>query len=174
MGLSGLRVSGLQSDGVAHVQAEDATSDPSTALPSAMTIEMLRQPDAFAALFAARHIQQAEFRLHYRAAPAEWLQVGAARSRCWLGLVIPKKFCKAAVRRNLIKRVMRQAMRDLRLPELAQLQAPVLMLRLTRKLPADFRSARSPALLAYVQQAVNALLQAWIERTVIVTGRSSA
>ena len=83
MGLSGLRVSGLQSDGVAQAQAEDATSDSSTALPSAMTIEMLRQPEAFAALFAARHIQQAEFRLHYRAAPAEWLQVGAAPSRCF-------------------------------------------------------------------------------------------
>ncbi|MFZ5577152.1 MAG: ribonuclease P protein component [Pseudomonadota bacterium] len=139
-----------------------------------MNIEMLRQPDAFAALFAARYFQQAEFRLHYRAAPAEWLQGDAAPRCCWLGLVIPKKFCKAAVRRNLIKRVMRQALRELHLPEFAQMQSPVLMLRLTRKLPTDFRSARSPALLAYVQQAVNALLKAWIERTVILAERGSA
>lgn len=139
-----------------------------------MNIEMLRQPEMFAALFAARYVQQAEFRLHYRAAPAAWSEVAAAPSRCWLGLVIPKKFCKPAVRRNLIKRVMRQALRDLRLPETARLQAPLLMLRLTRKLPAEFRSARSPALLAYVRQAVNALLQTWIERTVILIERGSA
>ena len=139
-----------------------------------MNIDMLRQPDAFAALFAARYVQRDEFRLHYRAVPGEWDGTASTASRCWLGLVIPKKFCKAAVRRNLIKRVMRQALRDLHLPEAAQMQAPVLMLRLTRKLPTDFRSARSPALLAYVQQAVNALLQAWIERTVISTERSSA
>ncbi|OZB49980.1 MAG: ribosomal protein S5 domain 2-like protein [Thiomonas sp. 15-63-373] len=142
-------------------------------------LEMLRQPEAFAAMFAARYAQQAEFRLHYRAAPTEWVPDAApasAQPRCWLGLVIPKKFCKPkpAVRRNLIKRVMRQALRELRLPSEAQLQAPVLMLRLTRKLPAEFRSARSPVLLAYVQQAVNALLKSWIERTVVVTGRSAA
>jgi ribonuclease P protein component len=135
---------------------------------NALKVEMLRQPEAFAASFAARYAQQAEFRLHYRAAPTEWLGATSAPRLCWLGLVIPKKFCKPAVRRNLIKRVMRQALRELALPPLAVMQAPVLMLRLTRKLPADFRSARSPALLAYVQQAVNALLRSWIERAVVV------
>ena len=127
---------------------------------------MLRQPDAFAACFAARSVQQAEFRLHFRAAPEEWNSSQIGQPQCWLGLVIPKKFCKPAVRRNLIKRVMRQALRELDLPEGTVLQAPVLMLRLTRKLPAEFRSARSAALLAYVRQAVNALLASWVECTV--------
>jgi len=131
-----------------------------------MQLAMLRQPDAFAACFAARFVQRAEFRLHYRPAPAGWGRPDAVAQTCWLGLVIPKKLCKAAVRRNLIKRVMRQSLRQLQLPVSAVMRAPVLMLRLTRKLPADFRSARSPALLAYVRQVVNALLQDWIDRTV--------
>ncbi|MGC9161930.1 MAG: ribonuclease P protein component [Thiomonas sp.] len=129
---------------------------------------MLRQPDAFAACFSAPFIQQAEFRLHFRAAPNEWNFPQEGQPQCWLGLVVPKKFCKPAVRRNLIKRVMRQALRELDLPQGAVLKAPVLMLRLTRKLPAEFRSARSAALLAYVRQAVNALLASWVERTVDV------
>ncbi|MGE0073071.1 MAG: ribonuclease P protein component [Thiomonas sp.] len=133
-----------------------------------MQLAMLRQPDAFAACFASRYVQYAEFRLHYRPAPAEWSSLDAVAQTCWLGLVIPKKFCKAAVRRNLIKRVMRQSLRQLQLPGSAVMRAPVLMLRLTRSLPADFHSASSPALLAYVRQAVNALLQDWIERTVCV------
>lgn len=149
-------------------------TDQLTGRQCALRIEMMRQPDAFAGTFAARYAQQAEFRLYYRAAPTDWRSAVPDRQACWLGLVIPKKFCKPAVRRNLIKRVMRQALRELRLPSAASLQAPVLMLRLTRKLPAEFRSARSPALLAYVQQAVNALLRAWIERTVVVSERGVA
>ncbi|MGC9184057.1 MAG: ribonuclease P protein component [Thiomonas sp.] len=135
---------------------------------------MLRQPEAFAACFTARYAQQAEFRLHYRAVSADASPTESGPEHCWLGLVIPKKFCKPAVRRNLIKRVMRQALRELRLPPGARSQAPVLMLRLTRKLPAEFRSARSPALLAYVQQAVNALLKSWVERTVVVSEQGLA
>lgn len=131
-----------------------------------VSIDMLRQPEAFAACFAARYAQAAEFRLHYRAAPPEWTAAASRPMTCWLGLVIPKKFCKPAVRRNLIKRVMRQTLRELRLPAGAELRAPVLMLRLTRKLPPEFRSAASPALRAHVQHAVNALLGAWVERTV--------
>jgi ribonuclease P protein component len=135
---------------------------------------MLRQPEAFAACFVARYAQQAEFRLHYRAISAELSAAGFGPEQCWLGLVIPKKFCKPAVRRNLIKRVMRQALRELHLPTGAKSQAPVLMLRLTRNLPTEFRSARSPALLAYVQQAVNALLKSWVERTVVVSEQGLA
>ncbi|OYV39222.1 MAG: ribosomal protein S5 domain 2-like protein [Thiomonas sp. 20-64-5] len=152
----------------------EAAVDQRTESQNSLKIDMLRQPEAFAACFAARYAQQAEFRLHYRAAPVEWsAQVPGAR-QCWLGLVIPKKFCKAAVRRNLIKRVMRQALRELCLPACAALQAPVLMLRLTRKLPTAFRSARSPALLAYVRQMVNALLKSWVERTVVMSEQGLA
>jgi len=149
-------------------------ADPRLERHSPLKVDMLRQPEAFAASFAARYAQQAEFRLHYRAAPAEWLVATNGPRLCWLGLVVPKKFCKPAVRRNLIKRVMRQALREVSLPPTALMQAPVLMLRLTRKLPAEFRSARSPALLAYVQQAVNALLRSWIERTVVLSEQSLA
>lgn len=149
-------------------------SDQRTERPNFLKVDMLRQPEAFAACFAARYAQQAEFRLHYRAAPVELGAPLPGARQCWLGLVIPKKFCKPAVRRNLIKRVMRQALRELCLPAPAVLQAPILMLRLTRKLPAEFRSARSPALLAYVQQVVNALLKSWIERTVVVSEQGVA
>jgi ribonuclease P protein component len=132
---------------------------------------MLRQPRAFAACFSARYFQQAEFRLHYcTALESSTVQHGAA-PQCWLGLVIPKKFCKPAVRRNLIKRVIRQALRDLQLPAEARLQAPVLMFRLTHKLPVHFRSARSAALLDHVRHAVDALLAMWLERTVVLPQR---
>lgn len=177
LGLNDLRLAALRAADIDLSTVGDVMADQPISRSGTLHLEMLRQPEAFAAMFAARYAQQAEFRLHYRAAPTEWVQDAApasAQPRCWLGLVIPKKFCKPAVRRNLIKRVMRQALRELRLPSEAQLQAPVLMLRLTRKLPAEFRSARSPVLLAYVQQAVNALLKSWIERTVVVTGRSAA
>ena len=146
-----------------------------------LRIDILRQPEAFAACFAARYAQYGEFRLHYRAAFPEAVpsssrpaQQEPRRQVCWLGLVVPKKFCKPAVRRNLIKRTMRQALRDLRLPETGVLQAPVLMLRLTRKLPAEFHSARSSVLAKYVGDAVNALVTAWIERTLVLPESGAA
>lgn len=139
-----------------------------------LRIRVLRRPEQFSACFSARSVQHGEFRLHYRAALDAETRDGPAGLACWLGLVVPKKFCKQAVRRNLIKRAMRQALRDLRLPQSGRLQAPVLMLRLTRKLPAEFRSARSPALAAYVRAAVNDLVAAWIQRSLIVAERGAA
>ncbi len=135
-------------------------------------VRKLRRPDSFAASFAAPSVQSAEFRLHYRG----WLAVdreaalAAASSEpaLGLGLVIPKKWCKPAVRRNLIKRAMRQVLREWDFPTGAQVQSPVLMLRLTCRLPADFRSAASPALRQYVRQQLQGLLRAWERRAVVL------
>ncbi len=140
--------------------------------PTRLRLLTLRRPDQFSACFAARWVQHAEFRLHYRGALPD--EVGDTMiGACWLGLVVPKKFCKSAVRRNLIKRAMRQALRDLRLPQSSGLRAPVVMLRLMRKLPGEFRSARSPALARYVHTAVNAMVAEWVQRSLIMAERST-
>ena len=129
-------------------------------------VRMLRQPDAFAACFGARYVQAAEFRLHYRPAQPGECEPGPRGPGCCLGLVVPKKFCKSAVRRNLIKRSMRQALREVDLPSGARMQAPVLMLRLTRKLPPEFDSAASAPLRRHVRDAIGAMLTGWMERGV--------
>lgn len=134
-------------------------------------VRALRRPQSFAASFAAPSLQSGEFRLHYRS----WLAVDHAAAQVpvpsepalGLGLVIPKKWCKSAVRRNLIKRAVRQALREWDFPPAVQVQSPVLLLRLTRKLPPDFRSAASPALRRYVREQIDRLLRAWARRSLV-------
>ena len=130
-------------------------------------VRMLREPEAFSACFGARYVQAAEFRLHYRSAAAGECETGSGDPVCCLGLVVPKKLCKPAVRRNLIKRAMRQALREVEIPAGAQLRAPVLMLRLSRKFPPDFHSAASEPLRRHVQDSIATLLAGWIERGVV-------
>lgn len=135
-------------------------------------VRKLRRPESFAASFTAPSVQAAEFKLHYR----DWLAAdretaptpGPSAQALGLGLVIPKKWCKPAVRRNLIKRAMRQALREWEFPAAAEVHSPVLMLRLTRRLPPDFRSAASPALRQYVREQIDRLLRAWARRAVVV------
>jgi ribonuclease P protein component len=78
---------------------------------------------------------------------------------CVLGFVLPKRVCKHAVRRNLIRRIMREGLRK----HLLQasdwpLEPPVLVLKLTRKLPETFASARSLPLGRHLRLQVQSLL----------------
>lgn len=84
---------------------------------------------------------------------------------CVLGFVLPKRVCKHAVRRNLIRRVMREGLRNhlLQAPDWP-VEPPVLVLKLTRKLPERFSSAGSSPLGHYVRQQVQALLSQYSAR----------
>ncbi|SCC91353.1 conserved hypothetical protein [Thiomonas sp. X19] len=153
----------------------------------------LDQPQSFLASLRAPGLQAQEFRLHHRsllALEAERLGLtppnparpdtessiaGAAPVRpgaspmaprcCVLGFVLPKRVCKHAVRRNLIRRHMREGLRAhlLQAPDWP-LEPPVLVLKLTRKLPETFSSARSPLLGRYVRQQLQALLSQYSAR----------
>ena len=113
----------------------------------------------------ASAVQASEFRLHRREVtvddriPAQVSQDPPSRS-CVVGFVVPKRYCRHAVRRNLIRRVMREALRA-HIREAAQWPAdpPVLVFRLVRALPASFISASSPALRRHVGESAQALLR---------------
>jgi ribonuclease P protein component len=100
----------------------------------------------------------------------------AARRACVLGFVLPKRMCKHAVRRNLIRRVMREGLRKhlLQAPDWP-LEPPVLVLKLSRKLPETFTSAKSRLLGIYVRQQLQALLRQYsarLARQALVSGSS--
>ena len=92
LSLNDLRLAALRAADIDLSTVGDVMADQPISRSGTLHLEMLRQPEAFAAMFAARYAQQAEFRLHYRAAPSDWVQNGtpaSAQPRCWLGLVIP-------------------------------------------------------------------------------------
>jgi ribonuclease P protein component len=86
----------------------------------------LTKTDEYSSVFGFRRaVKSAHFLLHYRPrAPEEGLQLTAR-----LGVVVPKRLLKAAVRRNLVKRLGREQFRLLR----PQLPARDLILRLAVK-----------------------------------------
>ena len=127
----------------------------------------LTRPESFSASLRGQGVRGPEFYLHHRAAlDADGIQPGACTRECVLGFVVPKRLCKQAVRRNLIRRVMREALRevmrqdDLRWPS----PAPVLVLKLTRKLPDSFVSASSRNLMRYVRTQIQHLLRQYHAR----------
>ncbi|MBW4048783.1 MAG: ribonuclease P protein component [Proteobacteria bacterium] len=127
----------------------------------------LTRPESFSASLRGRGVRGQELYLHHRAAlDADGIQLGACTRECVLGFVVPKRLCKQAVRRNLIRRVMREALRevmhqdDLRWPS----PTPVLVLKLTRKLPESFVSANSRNLMRYVRTQIQLLLRQYHER----------
>ncbi len=149
----------------------------------------LDRPQSFLLSLRAPGLQAQEFRLHHRsllALEAEHLGLTSpdatrqatqpsiagspdagfrAVRGCVLGFVLPKRVCKHAVRRNLIRRHMREGLREHLLQALDwPPQPPVLVLKLTRKLPETFGSARSPRLGSYVRRQLQALLHQYSAR----------
>lgn len=110
----------------------------------------LHRPQSFASSLRAPALRAGELRLHFRTlVDSDQVDPGAA---CVIGFVLPKRYCKHAVRRNMIRRVFRARLRE-RLAELptdiADI-APVLVLRLAERFPAEFSSADSPPLRRHV------------------------
>ena len=125
----------------------------------------LSRPSGFMASLRAPGVQASEFRLHRREAavddrlPQPPSEDPPARS-CVVGFVVPKRFCRHAVRRNLVRRVMREALRaHVREAQVWPADPPVLVFRLMRALPADFVSASSPKLRQYVRECAQELLR---------------
>ena len=124
----------------------------------------LLRPESFGASLRARWVQAGEFRLHYRSASEQdALPEPTAQVACAVGFVLPKRQCKHAVRRNLIRRVARERLREyLRSHPREPGQAlPVLVLRLQSRLDARWRSAQSDALRRYLHQTLAQLLSEW-------------
>lgn len=95
----------------------------------------LTKTDEYSSVFGFRRaLKSPHFLLHYRPRAEE---EGESWSVPRLGIVVPKRLVKAAVRRNLIKRLGRERFRLLR----QQLPARDLVLRLNAKLPAFDRKA---------------------------------
>ncbi len=132
----------------------------------AVRLLAVSRPESYSASLRARWVQAGEFRLHYRDACVEdALPDPGARPCCALGFVLPKRQCRHAARRNLIRRVAREALRDaLRARGVAQdasAAVPVLVLRLQSRLGEQWVSAQSPALRRYLRQTLSQLLADW-------------
>ncbi len=128
----------------------------------------LMRPESFSASLRGRGVRGQDFYLHHRmAVDADGIQPGPWDRQCVLGFVVPKRLCKQAVRRNLIRRVMREALREvMRRDDLSWTgPTPVLVLKLTRKLPDSFVSANSRSLMQYVRTQIQQLLRQYRERT---------
>ena len=124
----------------------------------------LLRPESFGASLRARWVQAGEFRLHYRgASEQDALIEPTAQAACAVGFVLPKRQCKHAARRNLIRRIARERLRaHLREhPGEAGQALPVLVLRLQSRLDARWRSAQSDALRRYLHQTLGQLLAEW-------------
>ena len=138
----------------------------------------LLRPESFGASLRARWVQAGEFRLHYRGASAQDALIEpTAQAACAVGFVLPKRQCKHAARRNLIRRIARERLRaHLREHPRQPGQAlPVLVLRLQAKLDARWRSAQSKALRDYLHQTIARLLAEWEpkrQRTAALPGDS--
>ncbi|MBW7901887.1 MAG: ribonuclease P protein component [Rhodocyclaceae bacterium] len=92
----------------------------------------LTKTDEYSSVFGFRRaLKSPHFLLHYR--PRAAGEDASAR----LGIVVPKRLVKAAVRRNLIKRIGRERFRLLR----SRLPAQDLVLRLNAKLQPIDRKA---------------------------------
>jgi len=92
----------------------------------------LTKTDEYSSVFGFRRaLKSPHFLLHYRP------RNGDEGSWARLGVVVPKRLIKSAVRRNLVKRISRELFRTLRW----QLPARDLVLRLNAKLqPLDRRA----------------------------------
>ena len=124
----------------------------------------LLRPESFGASLRARWVQAGEFRLHYRSASEhDALTEPTAQAACAVGFVLPKRQCRHAARRNLIRRIARERFRaHLRAhPRQPGQPLPVLVLRLQAKLDPRWRSAQSDALREYLHQAIGRLLSEW-------------
>ncbi|MFA7292920.1 MAG: ribonuclease P protein component [Rhodocyclaceae bacterium] len=97
----------------------------------------LTKTDEYSSVFGFRRaVRSTHFLLHYRPRTLEdGLQPADLTAR--LGVVVPKRFLKAAVRRNLVKRIGREQFRLLR----SQLPQSDLILRLAVKPAALDRKA---------------------------------
>lgn len=146
---------------------------PDAAAPAKL-LALLR-PESFGASLRARWVQAGEFRLHYRElSPEDRLPEATAQAACAVGFVLPKRLCKQAARRNLIRRVARERLRahlgeqlgeQLREHARAPGQAlPVLVLRLQARLDPSWRSAQSEPLRRYLHETMARLLAQWSER----------
>lgn len=132
----------------------------------------LSRPESFLVSLRGPSVCAEEFRLHFREAREhdvanDVLQSSDSSGRiCVFGFVLPKRLCKHAVRRNLIRRVTRECLREhLRTAPLwPSAPPPVLVLKLTRKLPETFVSASSPALGRYVRARIQVLLNLYAGR----------
>ncbi|MDR2000893.1 MAG: ribonuclease P protein component [Zoogloeaceae bacterium] len=93
-------------------------------------LDRLHRPAEFSAVMASRaRTIGGCFELRYRRRPLT--AAGQPVDRARLGLIIPKRFAKRAVLRNLLKRLAREAFRHTRLP-------PVdIVLRLAKAPAAD-------------------------------------
>ena len=134
------------------------------------TLLALHRPESFAASFRARWVQAGEFRLHYRSAvAADALPEPTPQHACAVGFVLPKRQCRHAARRNLIRRIAREHIRRHLLehgvaPEPVTGQAlslPVLVLRQQARLGPQWVSAQSPALRRYLHETLGRLLDEW-------------
>ena len=127
-------------------------------------LQALLRPESFGASLRARWVQAGEFRLHYRSASEQdALPEPTAQLACAVGFVLPKRQCKHAARRNLIRRVARERLRAHMLahPREPGQALPVLVLRLHSRLDARWRSAQSDALRRYLHQTLGLLLSEW-------------
>lgn len=131
----------------------------------------LLRPESFGASLRARWVQAGEFRLHYRElSPEDRLPEATAQAACAVGFVLPKRLCKQAARRNLIRRVARERLRahlGEQLGEHARAPGqalPVLVLRLQARLDPSWRSAQSEPLRRYLHETMARLLAQWSER----------
>ncbi len=124
----------------------------------------LTRPESFQAGLRAPGVQVDALRVQYRA--LRDIDRAPGQPACMVGFVLPKRLCRAAVRRNLIRRVMRAVLRDaLRDPPTARaLGGRALIVRLTDRLPPQFVSAASPALRAYLRVSAQQLLQLLLRR----------
>ena len=125
----------------------------------------LSRPESFAASFRARWVQAGEFRLHYRSVvAADALPEPTPQPACAVGFVLPKRQCRHAARRNLIRRIARERIRA-HLREhghaLAGQAPPVLVLRQQARLGDAWVSAQAPALRRYLHEVLTRLLEQW-------------
>ena len=131
---------------------------------AAIRLHPLTRPESFQAGLRAPGVQVGALRLQYRGVLA--CDRAPATPACMVGFVLPKRWCRYAVRRNLLRRVWREALREaLRdAATAAALADTTLIVRLTTKLPAEFVSAASPALRRYVRDAACQLIAQLLQR----------
>ncbi len=122
----------------------------------------LSRPQSFAASLRARWVQAGEFRLHYRSAVADdALPEPTPQDACAVGFVLPRRQCRHAARRNLIRRIARERIRAHLQVHGGDARLPVLVLRQQSRLDATWISAQSPALRRYLHDTVQRLLDDW-------------
>ena len=140
--------------------------EPGERLPPVRLLPLSR-PESFAVSLRSRWVQAGELRLHFRFAnPADALPSTDTLPACALGFVLSRKQCRHAARRNLIRRIARERVRaHLRRhprPGVADAASlPVLVLRLQRRLDAQWTSQQSLPLRRYLHGLLEQLLGQW-------------